>query len=233
MTHRVLVPFELDDPEPVSPAVVTRLANSELVVLGHYDLPEQTPLAMGRSQHESEAQATLDELTEPFESTGVQTRLVFGRDREAVIDNVAVEQDCDAELIPAVVDSVERILVPIRDAAGHDRLTDLTLELAGETAEITLFHVVETSHDEADALLAGVRNQVIDRGVDPDRITTTVSDASGHRGAITAEADAHDLVVMGETDTGLTTRILGPLPDRIVEQAEVPVVVVRRDEPTD
>jgi hypothetical protein len=39
-THRVLVPFELPDADQIPPVLIDTLAAMEVVVLGHYGLPE-------------------------------------------------------------------------------------------------------------------------------------------------------------------------------------------------
>ena len=101
-THRVLVPFELPDADPVPPALVETLTAMEVVVLGHYGLPEQTPPSAGRDQFETDATDELEELAGPFESAGVPvtTRLVFGKARDKTVDRVALEEGCDVILTP-------------------------------------------------------------------------------------------------------------------------------------
>ena len=124
-THRVLVPFELPDADPVPPVLVETLAAIEVVALGHYGLPEQTPPSAGRDQFEADATAELDALATPFESAGVPvtTRLVFGKARHKTIDRVAVEERCDVILTPGRADAVGSLFVPLR---GEEILADAT-----------------------------------------------------------------------------------------------------------
>ncbi|OYR95925.1 universal stress protein UspA, partial [Halorubrum sp. E3] len=123
MADTILVPLELPDPEPLSPLLIEDLSSLDVVVLGHYDLPEQTPASSAREQFGEAAQATLDEVAASFADAGasVRTRLVFGKDRAAAIRQVAVEEDCAAEPDPAPTEGVERILVPPPDVAESDR----------------------------------------------------------------------------------------------------------------
>jgi nucleotide-binding universal stress UspA family protein len=235
MTHRVLVPFELPDPEPLSPVLVSDLASMDIVVLGHYALPEQTPPSMAREQFEDGAQVTLDALAEPFETAGstVTTRLVFGRDRARTIDRVAVEEGCDAELDPAPTEGIRRVLVPTRDAGNLERLTDFVRALVGESTEtVTLFHVLapDETPEEAERMLADARDEITRLGLPAEMVELDVGDDDDPKEAIVERAGAYDIVVVGETDATTVELIFGELPDRIVNRTGTPVLVVRRNE---
>lgn len=238
MAHRILVPFELPDAEPISPVLVEDLSTMEVVVLGHFGLPEQTPPDAGRDQFEDEARAELDDLAKPFEDAGalVATRLVFGKDRAKTIDRVAIEEDCDAELDPAPTDGIERILVPLVDTENLDRLEDFVGALLEETTkEVTLFHVAEEGEDGEDvseaveSMLHTARETMIADGYDPDLVDVSAVVAASHDAAVLEKAADYDVVVMGEADPSVPDRIFGTLPDRIAEQTGDPVIVVRRN----
>lgn len=237
MTHRILVPFELPDGDPISPVLVEDLAGMEIVALGHFNLPEQTPPDAGRAQFGEEAQAELDELAAPFREAGspVTTRLVFGKDRAGTIDRITVEEECDAELDPAPTDHIERILVPIVDTENIDRMADFIAVLYEDvTTEVTLFHVVEEGTDEevetVEGMLAEAREDLLDRGYDPDLVDVRCVSAEEHDEAILEKAQAYDAVVMGEAHPeDIRERIFGSLPDRIANRTGDPVVVVRRN----
>jgi len=237
MTHRILVPFELPDADPLSPVLIEDLAGMEIVGLGHFNLPEQTPTDSGRAQFGEEAQAELDDLVAPFREAGseVTTRLVFGKDRSKTIDRITVEEACDAELDPAPTDHIERILVPIVDKENLDRMADFIAILYEEvTNEVTLFHVVEDGSGEdvetAEGMLAGAREDLIDRGWDPDMVDVSCVSAEGHDEPILRMAEEYDAVVMEEGHPEeLRRRIFGTLPDRIAERTGDPVIVVRRN----
>lgn len=235
MTHRVLVPFELPDPDPLSPVLVAALSSMDVVVLGHYALPEQTPPSAARDQFEAGAQVTLDALADPFAEAGatVTTRLVFGRDRARTIDRIAVEEDCDAEFDPAPAETIERVLVPTRDAGNLERLTDFVGALVGElTTSVTLFHVLDADEtaDDAERMLANARDEIARLGLPAELVETAVVDADDPKDAIVDRAGAYDIVVVGETDATTVERIFGELPDRIVGRTNTPVLVVRRND---
>lgn len=232
MTRKILVPFELPDTEPLSPVLVEDLASLEVVILGHWALPEQTPPTSGRNEFEDEAQAELDALAEPFEAAGadVTTRLVFGRDRAKTIDRVALEEDCDAELDPAPTGGINRILVPLPMVESLGEIPEFVSVLAEDgTQEVTLFHVVEPGEvrAEGESMLADAREAMIAAGFDADRVDTELVEAAEHDDAILERAADFDAVVMHEATPRLRDRIFGTLPDRIAQQTSDPVIIVR------
>lgn len=233
-THTVLVPFELPDADPVSPALLETLTAMEVVVLGHYGLPEQTPPSAGRDQFEADATAELTALAEPFESAGipVTTRLVFGKAREKTIDRVAIEEDCDVVLTPGRAEAIERVAVPLRGEANFDRLVSFVGELLSTTdASVTLFHTSEASDRIPGAeLLANATDRLVAVGVDPDRISRQLSaDEDVGRSIVELGAD-FDLLVLGESEPSLRDRILGTLPAQVTADTEDPAFVIRNVE---
>ncbi|MEF8900128.1 MAG: universal stress protein [Halovenus sp.] len=234
MSDTILVPFELPDPELLSSVLVEDLSSLDIVILGHYNLPEQTPASSARDQFEADAQATLDELAEPFVEAGasVRTRLVFGKDRQAAIDHILVEEDCAAELNPAPTEFVDRILVPLPDVAEFSRLPEFIDVLCEDsTQEITLFHVVEgdEKREQAEAIVRETREGLIEAGFDPDLVNTRIVEGDEHDTEIIREAAEYDAVVMYEAESRLGDRIFGTLPDRIANETGDPVILVRRD----
>ncbi|EMA66718.1 universal stress protein [Halorubrum kocurii] len=234
MGDTILVPIELPDPEPLSPVLIDDLSSLDVVVLGHYDLPEQTPVRSAREQFEDEARATLDEVADQFAEAGatVRTRLVFGKDRQTAIRQVAVEEECAAELDPAPTDGIDRILVPIPDVAEFDRLPAFIRVLAEDTTQrITLFHVVEgeESRDRGERIVAETREKLVDAGFDPESVDTRVAEGDEHDDEILRVADEYDAVVMYEAESRLGDRVFGTLPDRIANNTRDPVIVVNRD----
>ena len=230
-THRVLVPFELPDADPVPPVLVETLAAIEVVTLGHYGLPEQTPPSAGRDQFEADATAELDDLAAPFESAGVPvtTRLVFGKARDKTIDRVAIEEGCDVILTPGRADAVGRLFVPLRGEENFDRILSFVSELLAATdATVTLFH----RGDEADRLpgeeiLADATDRLVGAGVDPDRIGRRLSEDDDVGRSIVEIGTDFDVLVLGETEPSLRDRILGTVPAQVTADTEDPTFVVR------
>lgn len=234
MAHRILVPFELPDAEPLSPILVEDIADFEVVVLGHYSIPEQTPREMARNQFGEAAQAELESLAVPLREAGadVTTRIVFGKAREETIDRVALDEHCDAELDPAPTERIDRILVPLLDTENLDRLTDFVYSLIEETTnEITLFHVAEAGERaaEVETMLQAARDRMIDQGFGPALVDVAVVEGGNHDTQILRMAEKYDAVVMDEADPSIKERIFGTLADRIADRTGDPVIIVRRN----
>jgi nucleotide-binding universal stress UspA family protein len=234
MADTILVPFELPDPEPISDVLVEDLAPLDIVAMGHFGVPEQTPNDAARDQFGAEAQAELDEVAAPFRerSPSVRTRLVFGKARADVINRVMLEEDCAAELDPAPTEEIDRILVPIPGSAEFTRLPEFIEVLCEEsTIEITLFHVAEgeESIENGEAILAETREGLVEAGLDDDLIDVRVVQGESHDEAILAAAADYDAVVMYDAASRIRDRVFGTLPDRIADQTGDPVIVVRRD----
>ena len=233
MTHRILIPFELPDARPVSRLLIDSLAPMEIVLLGHYGLPEQTPPEAAREEFEDEAQQELDGLAADFTEAGIDvtTRLVFGKDRGKAIDAVADEEGCDAELRPAPTGSIDRVLVPLLDTENLDQLADFVRVLIGESGtEVTLFHVVGEAEEtaESEEMLAAARDEMIAKGFDAEAVDVAVVEADNRSEAILAQAEAYDAVVIDETHPTVVERIVGELPEMIAQRAVAPVIVVRQ-----
>ena len=234
MVDTILVPFELPDPEPISDVLVEDLAPLDIVAMGHFQVPEQTPTEMARDQFEAEAQAELDEVAAPFRerSPSVRTRLVFGKTRGDAINRVMLEEDCAAELDPAPTAGIDRILVPIPDSAEFSLLPEFIQVLCqASTVEITLFHVAEGEESiaEGEAILAETRDGLVAAGLDDDLVDTLLVEGDSHDEAILSAAADYDAVVMYDAASRIKDRVFGTLPDRIANQTGDPVIVVRRD----
>ena len=234
MASKILIPFELPDPEPLSQVLIDDFSTLDIVIMGHYAVPEQTPRDIAREQFEEEAQATLDEIAVRFAEKGAntKTRLVFGKKRGESIDRIAIEEGCAAELDPAPTEGIEKILVPIPDVAEFSRLPEFVRLLCEETTnEITLFHVVEGEEDRqrGEEIVKETREGLLEKGFDPDEVDTLVVEGKEHDDEIIRVAEDYDAVVMYEAESRRGDRIFGTLPDRIAKKTGDPVVIVRRD----
>jgi nucleotide-binding universal stress UspA family protein len=234
VTHRILVPFELPDADEVPPVLVDTLATMEVVLLGHYGLPEQTPPSVARDQFEDDARTELDGIARRFEKIGVSvtTRLVFGKAREKTINRVALEEDCDVILTPGDADAVAQVLVPLRGEANFDRILSFVGELLTATgASVTLFHTGEESDRlPGEEILADATDRLVEAGVDPDRISRELSAEDDVERSIVDLGDTFDLLVLGETEPSLRDRIFGSRPAQVTAGTDDPAFVVRNAE---
>lgn len=232
MAPRLLIPFTLPEASPISRRLVKALSGMDVVLLGHYRLPEQTPPEAARDQFQDEALDQLEALAADFEETGVhvETRLLFGQNLKKAIDQVADEEDCGGVLDPAPVKEIERVFVPVLDTGSIDRLVEFVHALTDGSVTVHLGTVVPDGGTvmESEEMLEAARDKFSSAGVDPDTIDTEVSDREDRDAAIVEMASGHDVIVMNEPDPSAAEWILGTLPERIAHEAVLPIVMVRR-----
>lgn len=234
MTNKLLVPVDLPDPEPLSPVLIEHLSSLDIVVMGFYQVKEQTPRRSAREQFGDEAQEMLDEIAAQFEAAGasVSTRLTFGKNRADSINRIMIEEKCAAELNPAPIENVDSILVPMPEVPEMTHLPDfLDYFCASNPSNVTFFYVAEQEGDRerGEEILTEARDGMVDACLNLSTVNTKLVEGESHDQEILNAADEYDLVVMYEGNPSLSDRVFGSLPDRVVSQTNTPVIVVRRD----
>ncbi|MFW6003492.1 MAG: universal stress protein [Halanaeroarchaeum sp.] len=228
----ILVPVDVSTAEPPDSSVLELLESVNVVVLGWYPVPKQTAPAHLKADHEAEAATRLAAIVEQFERTDheVESVLVFTKDRRDTIDRVADQHDCDAVLVPGEGGAIDRILVPLRGDVNLERIVTLVGELVrASDASVTFFHAVEPDTDpsQGEFVLRGAADRLSETGVDRDRIEWTLSERDKPRADIVSLAADHDLVILGETEPSLRERIIGAVLTPILDEIEIPAIIVR------
>jgi nucleotide-binding universal stress UspA family protein len=228
----ILVPVDVSTAEPPDLDAIDHLGVVRVVLLGYFPVPDQAEPALVRDQHGAEAADRLDAIADEHGSP--EEVLVFTHDREATIDRIADEYDCDAVLTGGIAEDaptdVERVLVPLRGDVNLDRILAVVADLllAGEETA-TLFHAVAPDADptEGELLLDGAVDRLVEYGVDRDRLDWRLSEGEDPSADIVALGAEYDLVVLGETEPSLVDRIIGGLLGDIVDALETPALIVR------
>jgi nucleotide-binding universal stress UspA family protein len=237
----ILVDVELPDPAPLSPALVDLLASLRVVLVGWYAVPEQTSPAQARDQFKNKAQAALDSIAFSFEQAGavVDTHLVFTGDKLDTVSRVSTEQDCDAVLIPAAMERLERLLVPLRGLHNAQRIAPLVADLVRDSTAsqdgttVTLLHILEPDETETAArqdVLQPAGEIMTDAGIQSGLLELKTTTAGDPAATVVEMSADYDLVVLGETEPSVREILFGSIPEQIVNEARVPVVVVRHEE---
>ncbi len=225
---RILVPVDVSEADPPALGVLEGLGAVESVLLGYFPVPDQAEPALVRDQHGA---AATDRLEAVADAHGIATEvLVFTHDREATVDRIADEYDCNAVLTAGGAAGVDRVLVPLRGDVNLDRILSVVADLllAGEETA-TLFHSVPEDGDpsQGELLLDGAVDRLVEAGVDRARIDQQLAEGADPRTAIAEVAAAYDLVVVGETEPSLRERIIGDRLLGIVDAVEAPTLIVR------
>jgi nucleotide-binding universal stress UspA family protein len=224
----ILVPVDISEPELPTLGIIELLGPIDVVLLGYFPVPIQADPALIKHEYEADAEARLVEIAEGRpELTEV---LVFTHDRSATVDRVAHEYGCDAVLTAGDTDRIDEILVPIRGDVNLERIVSVVaglLEASDATA--TLFHSVGESADrsQGEFLLRGAVDRFVDFGIDPGRIDTQLATGGAPRAEIVDRASEYDVVVFGETEPSLRERVMGDVLSAIVDEIDVPALIVR------
>ncbi len=238
MTDRptVLVPLQVLEGESIPEGVPELLGGAHVLLLGYHVLPEQTATEQFREQFGERATKRLEECEAMVSAGGatVETRIVFTHEAQQTINRVLVEEDCFAVLIPKATASVERVLVAVRGTVGLEQFVAVLSGLfADSVTDLTLFHVRgdKESHEEIEAMFDDLETALVDAGIGSEHIDTQVETGDQPIELIAEAADAHDVVVMGETDPSVATYVFGFPQDQLAAQFFGPVLVVQRPPP--
>lgn len=224
----ILVPVDVSEPESPTLGVLDFLQPYRVILLGYFLVPDQAEPAHLKEEFESEAAARLSDIADGREN--VQDVLVFTHDREATIDRVADQYDCDAVLTAGAAERIDTILLPLRGDVNLDRIVSVVANLLhASDASATLFHSVAEDGDaeHADALLQRALEKLVEQGIPRNRLNHRLSEGGDPHGEIAALGGEHDLVVLGETEPSLRERIIGRFLTRVIDETEIPALVVR------
>jgi nucleotide-binding universal stress UspA family protein len=232
---RVLVPVDVSTEPEFSPDLLSLLEPFEVLLLGYFPIPEQTPVEQAREQREEEAVERVETLMAPFVADGreIESMLVFTHDRTETIERVRDQHEADAILRPGPIERLERVLVPLRGDATLDRIVDFVVALVREvTVGVTLVHVAseEEYRDESELILRGARERLVEHGLDPSLFDLQVAIGERPIAKLAEIATTHDVIVIGETAPSIREFLLGERPDRLLEATASPVFIVRRDQ---
>lgn len=232
-SQTVLIPIRFPDPEPLPSTFVEGLTSAKVVLLGVYDLPSETS-ADERHRREIEAYRTLYALAHQFVQRGdtADVELVMGTDLEAVPTEIAEERGVDALLIPNPINTLGRVLIPIRDAKFSQPTAEFVSTLDQDVViHATLLYVADEEGEEeaGEQLLSEVRRQLVDAGFSQSAVDTEVVVSDDPSMAISQAAGSYDLIVMGETQESAAERIFGKTYELVAERTQLPIIVLRED----
>lgn len=224
----ILIPVDISEPEPPALDVLDVLRPFEVILLGYFPVPDQAEPALIKHEYEDEAGARLDTIAEG--RPDVTEVLVFTHDRAATIDRIADQYGCDAVLTAGDTDHIDRILVPIRGDANVERIVSVVAELLrGSRATATFFHSVSEDGEpsQGEFLLRGTVERVAEYGIERNRVDWEIATGGDAYRDIISQGEGYDIVILGETEPSLRERIIGDVLSRIIDEIEIPALIVR------
>lgn len=235
--QRVLIPIDVSDSVSRYDIATQIFHSSEVILLGYWPVPDQSVSDQVRDQFEVEAKQRLETLTGQFtdEDIPVQTRLVFTKDRDQLIDQAANKLGCKSVLIPGTTSpSSERTrgLVLVKPDADLNRIADtLGALFADSNVELLLFHaaVDENKHlyDATHYMLRGLADRLVELGMDPDRVEWEQSTEDERLDAVLSRATDFDFFVLGESKPSVRERIFGSVQATLAEKTAKPQLTIR------
>ncbi|RQG96568.1 universal stress protein [Natrarchaeobius chitinivorans] len=231
--YRVLIPIDVLGGESVPRTIVDAFASVPVVLLGYREIPDQTGTDQARDQYAPRMRSELDDVQRTFEDAGcldVSTRLVFTHDRLETFERVAVETDCDGVLLVNPAPVLESVLVAIRSDVNLEYIAQLLAALVADTdLEVTFFHVVsdEDDRDRGTELLDDATEELIEHGIDRDRVDTVLSVDGSPTREILDVASEYDLLVVGESRPSIRRFIFRDRAKKLARKTVDPVLVIR------
>jgi nucleotide-binding universal stress UspA family protein len=235
MEHpNVLVFVEFPDPTVPTKGFLKGLKYPDAEVVGFYHLDEGESAEEARAAREAAFDSELEEIAERFEQQGVRTEreVVFGHDRFAARQQIVERDAVDAVLLPGAANTLGKVLIASRNVGHAERKASL-LDIADqdELIAVDLVHVADpddpAGESNGERILKQTASTLADAGVPEVRIDRTVRTGSDVAFELGQAARGYDLVVLGETERDLGDRIFGPIGEYIVDERDVPVLILR------
>jgi nucleotide-binding universal stress UspA family protein len=77
-------------------------------------------------------------------------------------------------------------------------------------------------------MLRGASDELLDAGVDADRIDTVTLESDTPVDDIVDATANHDVLVIGESEPSLIERVIGDVPGQLIKRTDRPVLIVRK-----
>ena len=231
----VLVFVEFPDPHLHSAGFLSHLAYPDAELVGFYHLDDDEPVEEAQAEYGEEFTAKLREQSERFEQQGVRAEcdLVFDCNRVEARQRAAERDEIDAVLIPGGTDTLGKVLIAARHTEdAEDKIaTLLNIVNRDDLISVDLIHIADPDDPEGEAegerILKEMTSILTDAEIPPVQINREVRTGKDVSFELSKAARNYDLVVMGETKQDLGDRVFGPVGDYIVDEQDVPVLIVR------
>jgi len=154
---------------------------------------------------------------------------VFG----TIMDEVILNTTCDIAMVckpPSYETAIKRILIPVSNINYALLSLKIAEALTSENkTPITLFHAANSDDTEAikQKFLENLQKKKDE--IDPSRYEVIIKNSQWVAESIMAEAQHHDLIIMGAPEEGLVRRALfGDLPAYIAQELDTPLILTKK-----
>ena len=229
----ILLPVKIPDPAAPPHRLLRAFRHLDLFLLGIRQTPEQTSPQQARERSEGEEQAALDRLSEKLREQGIEpeSQLVFTNEWAETLEHYVQDLNCEAVLLPGVMTTLERLLVPIYSSDQiNPRLATILRELARSSGlPVSALILPNGTAGEAHtpATLKGrLRRQLESSGLDAKQLRADSVEVKNIAEAVQQIAGEGDLLVLSEPRRADRQQLFSRLNEEIRAQLEGPILVV-------
>lgn len=231
---KLLIPINLESLQELSPELIKITESLDLLLLGYWQVPEQSSPEQVQKQHGEEARDRLDGLAREFDTQDSfwDQQVVFSAKVGKTIDEVARSEDCDAILTPRPLKAIDHILVVLRDDIAYERLQKFLADLITDyKASLTLIFFADADdHSEKELLLEGLKKRLDEESFKEATIDYETVDTKNLTKNILKRSEDCDLLVIGQTSPKLLAKFVATTDEKVAGGANKPVIVVRHDD---
>lgn len=236
---RILLPVSLPQKESIPSGILKRFTGLEVLLLGYKELPEQTSSEQFEEEEGEEYREQLEKVKKELEDENfnIKTELIFTPNISQAIDNVIIENDCQALLIVKPINELNRLLIPVYDINQiSKRFATVIFELtnSGNLPATLLF--LESSENKEDsekkekkdisAMKSGALSQLNRAGLGDDQIRTSTVQVQSISEAVKDESKSDDLVILVEANAKERKSFINNIRSEISDKTDVPLLVV-------
>ncbi|WP_115865008.1 universal stress protein [Halorussus litoreus] len=231
----VLVFVEFPDPKFPTGGFLNHLAYPDAELVGFYNLDDGESVQEVQDEYEEEFTTELRNQAEQFEQRGVRTDFdfVFNHDRGEARQKVAESHEVDAILMPGGANTLGKVLMPCRHTKNAEEKVSTLLNIIDrdDLISVDLIHIADPDDpegkDEGKRILKEMTSVLVDQDIPSVQVNREVRTGRDISFELNQAARNYDLVVLGETEQDLGDNIFGPVGDYIVDERDVPVLILR------
>ncbi len=229
---RILIYVDLSEEVDYTRLPLELVSSLDVILLGIYPVTDQASPEQTRDSFEEEAREQLRSVVERFSLSDIDpdTELKFTADPTDTMNQIAVEKQCDAILTPGEIDEIDHILLPYKGSEHAETMTAFVSDLLEDSPQkITVLRLLEDGGETSKHRdeLETFREVLVSEGVDVDSIRIRLEEVESVEQSLVEEIDQYDLAVLGESERGVDSIVIGSIHEKVLDNTAIPLITVR------
>jgi amino acid transporter/nucleotide-binding universal stress UspA family protein len=198
------------------------------------DVPVHTMIRLGRNVAEAVRQTALENASDLIVLGWPGYTNTSGRLYGSVIDPIVDDPPTDIAIVRyRQYRPLRSILVPVAGGPNSRRVVRMAVQMAlvGDSgpAKVTLLHVLPVGAKSADRVRAEQSLRYVLEGIEYEHVEQRIVEGTNVVETILAQAEGHDLIIIGATAEPLFKNLLmGNISNQVAKRASVSVIMVKR-----